>query len=119
MKIYGTKPDENEAAEMASAIYINLALEQINKSNEWLKSTDKPYQVMLINIDILLMLAKKYPVNANLLIKKYLVKEWHETFNEWFIRCSKKIPLEYRKGIKENADELFVELEKYGHNLRY
>lgn len=119
MKIYGTKPEENEAAEMVFALYINLALEQINESNEWLKKAKEPYQVMLINIDILLMIANKFPVNANLLIKKYQIKEWKETFDEWFIRCGNKIPSKYRKGIKDNADELFERLENFGHNLRY
>ncbi|MDM5248714.1 hypothetical protein [Lysinibacillus sp. G4S2] len=119
MRIFGTKPEDNDAAEKENARYIILAIEEINKSNEWLKNTDKPYQVMLTHIDILLMLARKFPVNANLLIKQYRTKEWKETFNEWFNRCEKKIPSKYREGIKANADELFTELEEYGNNLRY
>lgn len=119
LRIFGTKPEDNDAAEKENARYIILAIEEINKSNEWLKNTDKPYQVMLTHIDILLMLARKFPVNANLLIKQYRTKEWKETFNEWFNRCEKKIPSKYREGIKANADELFTELEEYGNNLRY
>ncbi|MGE7913048.1 hypothetical protein [Lysinibacillus xylanilyticus] len=119
MRIFGTKPEENEAAEFANARYINLAIEEINKNNEWLKNSDKPYQAMLAHIDILVMLARRFPDNAHALIKQYQTKEWKETFNEWFNRCEKKIPSKYREGIKANADELFTELEEYGNNLRY
>ncbi|MEK4424957.1 hypothetical protein [Solibacillus sp. FSL K6-1523] len=119
MRIFGVKAEDNDAAEIENARYINLAIEEINKSNEWLKSTDKPYQVMLTHIEILLILARRFPVNANLLIKQYQTKEWNETFNEWFNRCERKIPSKFRGGIKENADELFDELGKYGNNLRY
>lgn len=119
MRIFGIKPEENEAAEFENALYFNLAIEEIKKNNEWLKTSDKPYQAMLTHIDILLMLARKFPVNANLLIKQYQTKEWRETFNDWFIRCEKKIPAKYREGIKASADELFTELEGYGNNLHY
>ncbi|MEY9974762.1 hypothetical protein ABH966_005179 [Lysinibacillus sp. RC46] len=103
MRIFGIMPEDNEAAEFGNARYINLAIEEINKNNEWLKNSDKPYQAMLTHIDILVMLAKRFPVNANLLIKQYQTKEWRETFNEWFNRCEKKIPSKYREGIKANG----------------
>ncbi|GAB0171130.1 hypothetical protein LSPCS325_45670 [Lysinibacillus sp. CTST325] len=71
MRIFGIKPEDNEAAEFANARYINLAIEEINKNNEWLKNSDKPYQAMLAHIDILVMLARRFPDNANALIKQY------------------------------------------------
>lgn len=56
-----------------------------------------------------------FPVNANLLIKKEKVQEWKKVFNDWFERCGNKIPAKYREGIKTNSDELFIQLEQYGH----
>ncbi|MBW1655364.1 hypothetical protein GSY47_08230, partial [Flavobacterium quisquiliarum] len=56
---------------------------------------------------MLVILAKKYTVDANLLIKIDKVQEWKTVFNEWFERCGSKIPAKYRDGIKTNADELF------------
>ena len=43
------------------------------------------------------------------------VKEWKKTFNDWFERVGNKIPTKFRDGIKANGDELFKELEQYGH----
>lgn len=62
LRIFGTKPEENEAAEFENALYINLAIEEINKNNEWLKNRDKPFQAMLAHIDILVMLARRFLV---------------------------------------------------------
>ena len=115
MKIFSSAPEGNEAAEMQNAIYINVALERIEKSNTRLKDINKAHQVMLTHIDILLMISKRFPVNANLLIKKDRAHEWKSTFNTWFDRCSKKIPAEFRDGIRQSADELFAELDTFGH----
>lgn len=115
MKIFSTAPEGNEMAEMANARYFNLALKQIDENVEWLKTANKPVQALLAHIDILIMLAKRFTVDANLLIKKDKVQEWKQVFNDWFERCSKKIPAQYRDGIKANGEELFNELEKYGH----
>lgn len=38
-----------------------------------------------------------------------------EDINDWFERVGSKIPAKYRDGIKANGDELFKELEQYGH----
>lgn len=115
MKIFSAAPEGNEAAEMQNAIYINVALERLEKSNTRLKDINKAHQVMLTHIDILLMIARRFPVNANLLIKKARVQEWKSTFYAWFDRCGSKIPAAHRDGIKQNADELFAELETFGH----
>ena len=117
MRIYGIKPEENESADLESARYINLAIEHININSEWLSTSSKPYQAVLIHVDVLLMLSRRFPVNANLLIKKKYIESWEKTFYDWFNRCGKKIPSEYRDGIKTNADDLFSELRNYGHDL--
>ena len=42
--------------------------------------------------------------------------EWLKTANnDWFERVGNKIPAKYRDGIKANGDELFKQLEQYGH----
>lgn len=115
MKIFSTAPEGNEMAELENARYINLALKQIDENIEWLKTANKPTQAVLIHIDILVMLAKRFTVDANLLIKKEKVQEWKNVFNDWFERCGSKIPAKFRDGIKANGDELFNELEQYGH----
>lgn len=115
MKIFSTAPEGNEMAELENARYINLALMQIDENIEWLKTTNKPTQAVLTHIDVLVMLAKRFTVNANLLIKKEKVQEWKNVFNDWFERCGNKIPVKFRDGIKANGDELFKELEQYGH----
>lgn len=75
---------------------------------DWMKKNDKIAQPLLANIDLLLMIVKKYPADANLLIKKDKVKEWKKTFNDWFERCGSKIPEKYRDGIKANGDSQFT-----------
>ena len=115
MRIFSTAPEGNEMAELENARYINLALRQIEENIEWLKTANKPVQAVMTHIDILVSLAKRFPVNANLLIKKEKVQEWKNVFNDWFERCGNKIPAKYREGIKTNSDELFIQLEQYGH----
>ena len=115
MKIYNTAPDGNDMADMANARYFNLAIKQINENIEWLKTAKKPVQAVLAHIDILLLLSKKFPIDANLSIKIERVKDWKTTFYAWYERCNSKIPAKFREGIKQNADELFEELEQYGH----
>lgn len=115
MEIFSTAPDGNEMADMANARYFNLAIKQIKENAEWLKIANKPTQALLAHIEILIMLAKRFPIDANLSIKKDKVKEWKNTFNDWFERVGNKIPAKYRDGIKANGDELFKQLEQYGH----
>ena len=115
MKIFSNAPEGNEMAELESSRYINLALRQIEENIEWLKTAKKPVQAVLTHIDILVSLSKRFTVNANLLIKKDKVQEWKVVFYEWYERVNSKIPAKYREGIKQNADNLFAELEQYGH----
>ena len=114
-KIFSTAPDGNEMADMANARYFNLAIKQIEENAERLKTANKPTQALLAHIEILIMLAKRFPIDANLSIKKDKVQEWKKTFNDWFERVGNKIPTKFRDGIKANGDELFKELEQYGH----
>jgi len=115
MKIYSAAADGNEMADMANARYFNLALKQIEEHIEWLKTAKKPVQAVLAHIDILLLLSRKFRTDANLSIKKDRVQEWKIIFFDWYERCSSKIPAKFREEIKQNADELFTELETYGH----
>jgi hypothetical protein len=115
MKIYSAAPDGNEAADLENSRYFNLAINHINKSAEYLKQSDNPVQVMLVHIDILIYLSKKYPQDAHLSIKKAVVKDWKASFYDWYERAKEKIPKKFREGIKESADSLFAELEQYGH----
>ncbi|MEN7551953.1 hypothetical protein AAG747_28825 [Rapidithrix thailandica] len=115
MKIYSTASDGNDMADMANARYFNLAIKQIEENVEWLKTSKKIVQAVLAHIDILLLLSKKFPKDANLSIEEDRVAEWKTVFYEWYERVNSKIPAKYREGIKQNADELFAELEQYGH----
>jgi hypothetical protein len=78
-KVYGTKPEENERADLSSARHIHFAIEHIDKTNEWLKTTKEPAQSMLLHIDVLLLLIRRFPANY-VLIKKDKVLEWESTF---------------------------------------
>ncbi len=115
MRIFSAEPEGNELAEAVGADYIKFSISTMDEFNEWLKKSDKTAQPTLAIVDILVILAKKYTVSANLLIKKDKVQEWKKTFNDWFERVGNKIPAKYRDGIKANGDELFKELEQYGH----
>ena len=115
MKIFDTSPFGNELAELENGHYIKLALDRIREHVEWLKTTKKTAQAVLAHIDILLMFARRFPVNSNLLIRKKEVKEWEEVFYDWYKRCGGRIPTKFREGIKESADDLFKELSNYGH----
>lgn len=115
MKVFSTAPDGNEAAEFEPARYFNLAKREIQKNIDWLKDANKPYQAVLVHVDILVYLSKKYPDTADSSIKEDKVIEWKSVFYAWYERCKSKIPKKFREGIKENADELFAELGNYGH----
>jgi hypothetical protein len=115
MKIFSTEPAGNEIAEYVGVEYLKFSISMIGNDVEWLKNNNKIAQPLLANIDMLLTIVRKYPVDANLLVKKDKVQEWKQVFNDWFKRCGNKIPTQYRDGIKANGDELFKELEQYGH----
>lgn len=111
LKIFSTAPNGNQAADLAHAEYMNLAIKKLKEESERMKTTDKPIQIMLAHIDILLHLSNKFIADAHLLIKKKDAAEWKNTFDDWFARCGAKIPAKFRDGIKESADDLFARLE--------
>jgi hypothetical protein len=115
MKIFSTEPNGNEAAELETFHYFNLAKKRLNEESNRIKETEKPIQVMLVHLDILIDLSKKYEVDANVVLKKAEIREWKDSFDSWFERCGKKIPAQFRDGIKESAETLFSEIAKFGH----
>lgn len=115
MKIYSTAPNGNEIAEYVGADYLKFSIQMIEDSVTWLKTAKKVAQPLLAHIEILLIVSEKYKVDANLLLKKDKVQEWKTVFYAWYERTKSKIPAKFRDGIKQNADELFAELEQYGH----
>lgn len=112
MKIYSTAPEGNEMTTLEPARYFNLAIEQINKAEEWLRTADQITQGLLFHIDVFVYLSKKYPEMAKGRVLKLNRKQIRETFDNWFDRCGKKIPTNFREGIRQSADELLAELDK-------
>ncbi len=115
MKIFNATPSGNEVAEFVGTDYLKFSINMIEESVSWLKKTRKVAQPLLAHIEILLIISKKYTVDANLLIRKERVQEWKEVFYDWYDRVNKKISEKFRQGIKASADELFEELDNYGH----
>jgi hypothetical protein len=112
MKIYSTAPEGNQMADLEPARYFNLAIEKIKEVEEWLRLTEEPSQALLVHVDIFVYLSKKYPEMAQRRVLKIDRKQLRSTFDSWFTRCEKKIPVKFREGIKQSADELFSELDK-------
>ena len=115
MKIFSAAPEGNDIAQYVGVDYLKFSISLIKDVIDWMRKNDKIAQPLLANIDLLIMITKKYPTDANLLIKKDEVQEWKQTFNEWFVRCESKIPAKFRDGIKANGNDLFKELEQDGH----
>jgi len=112
MKIYSTAPEGNQMADLEPARYFNLAIKQIKEAEEWLRTAEGVCQPLLIHVDVLVYLSKKYPEMAKERLENLDRKQIGLTFYSWFTRCEKKIPAKFREGIKQSADELFLELEK-------
>jgi hypothetical protein len=111
-KIYGILPEENTKADILPGRYFNFAFDNIQKAEESLKKqdTDDGCQFLLVNLDILIMLSKRYPNVAARKIYTLNRKQLKDVFYSWYERNEKKIPAKYRLGIKESADNLFNEL---------
>lgn len=99
-------------ADLEPARYFNLAIKQIKEAVEWMKSAEDASQPLLVHLDILVYLSKKYPEMANERIENLDRKQTKEVFYNWFERCEKKIPAKFREGIKQSADQLFSSLEQ-------
>ena len=61
MEFYNAKPNGNQHSDLEPARYFNLAFAQLNEISEAYKTLDKPYHVMAIHLEILLMFCEKYP----------------------------------------------------------
>lgn len=112
MKIHGTAPEANEAAELEPARYFNLAIEQIREITGWMKTTDQAAQPLLVHVDIFVHLARKYPDMARRRIRNLDIPDIRQAFDDWYERCKRRIPAKYREGIRESADGLFRSLEE-------
>lgn len=112
MKIYSAEPDGNESADIEPARYFNFAIEQIEEITEWMRTSDKAAQPLLVHLDIFLHLARKYPGMAKRRVLKLNIPEIKAIFYDWYERCHKKIPKQFREGIKLSADEIFKNLEE-------
>jgi hypothetical protein len=111
-KIYGVLPEENTKADIFPGRYFNFVFDNIRQAEGGLnvQDYDDGCQYLLVNLDILIMLSKRYP---NVVARKiYTInrKQLKETFFAWYKRNEKKMPAKYRAGIKESADNLFNEL---------
>ena len=91
-KVYGERPEDNQMADVEIGQYFRFAIENINKHNDWLKTSNGSSQALILHIDILLVLCRRFPGDNTVSIKTPHVEEWEATFNEWFIRCENKIP---------------------------
>lgn len=111
-KIKGINPADNTAADLYPIKYFLYALDNVKLSTEELKKIefDDGCQTLLVNIDMLLTISRKYPNTASMYMDKLNRKQLKETFETWWKRNEKKIPIKYRKGIRQNADDLFSEL---------
>ncbi|RZJ51846.1 MAG: hypothetical protein EOO44_13655 [Flavobacterium sp.] len=112
MKIFSTAPEGNQMAELEPARYFNLAIQQIEGIELWLRTAEDSCQPLLVHIDAFVYLSKKYPEMASRRVEKLNRSQIKETFYAWFERCGKKIPASFRDGVKESADSLFLELDK-------
>lgn len=115
MKIYNSEPAGNQMADLEPARYFNLAIEQIIEAEEWLRTSKEVCQPLLVHIQAFTIFGRYYPEMAKRRASKLDLNQIKETFYAWYERVKSKIPAKFRDGIKQNADQLFTELEQYGH----
>ena len=111
-KITGILPHENTCADLVPMSYFYDVLKNIQKVEEDIinMTYEDGRQPLLVHLDMLLSIARKYPNTAAMCIYKLKRKHLKDTFEAWWERNQKKIPKKYRTGIRQNADELFDEL---------
>ena len=112
MKFYSAAPEGNESADLEPARYFNLAIDQIKQITEWMKTADRAAQPLLLHLDVFRYLAKKYPSMAERRIDNLNIPDIKTTFYDWYERSHKKIPKQFRDGVKLSADEIFKDLEE-------
>lgn len=110
-RVYGILPEENTAADIIPRIYCNFAIKNIQEAEKYMNEPlQNGCQSLLANIEILLMLSRRYPNVVASKIHELKRKRLKETFDTWYELNEKKIPVKYRDGIKESAEKLFSEL---------
>lgn len=111
-RVYGILPEENTSADIIPDHYFNFVFEHIQEAEECMREHDpcNGCQFLLVNIEILLMLSKRFPNVAARKIYEIKRKQLKETYYAWYELNEKKIPAKYRDGIKESAEKLFSEL---------
>lgn len=119
MKIYGEGIYQNDRADLVGLAYINIAIERVEKGIEWLTTSESPCQHILAEIDILLMLGEKFPHDINIKLKKSKIQAWQKVFDDWLQRNQTKIPKRYQNSLKNDAEQLFQKLSKFGHSLEW
>lgn len=64
----GIRPEENTKADLFPLRYFNFALENVQKAEESLKvlDYDDGCQYLLVNLDMLITICKKYPTTASM-----------------------------------------------------
>jgi hypothetical protein len=127
MESYNTTPIGNQHADLMLGVYVNFAIDNINEIAEMYKTFNKPYHVMLIHIEILLLLCETYD-DERMYVKNKIdpdlpewaksddphkidLEDWKDSFYGWFERCKKQIPSKYHQDIESSANELFLKLE--------
>jgi hypothetical protein len=100
-KIFNATPQGNEAADIEPARYFNLAIEQINEAEVWMRDTKEIAQPLLLHIEVFVMLAKKYKDLAKARARKLDIPQIKKTFNEWQERV--KIPLNSKQLSKHRV----------------
>lgn len=119
MKIYGTGTFDNQKADTATFPYIELALNNIHISLSDMDSSNCVSQSLLADIQILIRIIEIYPHNISGRLKKSEIDEWKKIFNQWFERVKNKIKKEYADSIIRDSERLFLELNKYAHDISW
>jgi hypothetical protein len=79
-KIYSILPEGNTKADLLPDIYFSFALEKIANAEERLKTNEDGIQFLLVNLDMLILICKKYPNMASRRIDDLKRKRLKETF---------------------------------------
>lgn len=111
-KIFGIKPEENTCADLIPLSYFYQVINNLQNIQNLIdeRKYEDGRQPLLAHLEMLLMIARRYPNIADEGIGKLKRKALKATFDSWWERNECKIPKKYRIGIRQNADDLFSEL---------
>lgn len=111
-KYYKEGPFGSTVSDMEPALYFNFAIKNVKEEAERMRSSDIPFQVMLAHIYMLLHLSKGFITTSQRLIQTHDVEDWQAAFDEWYEKCSKKIPAKFRQDVLDTSKKLFKDLMK-------